>query len=87
MTFNIIYTGCASKPCQHGGSCQPVSRSRYTCNCVGGYGGSNCHELGKDANWAYFWFSLEYMYLGNSNVIFGEFCKNSIFFICLQFPV
>nr|XP_022298145.1 MAM and LDL-receptor class A domain-containing protein 1-like [Crassostrea virginica] len=37
--------GCAAMPCQHGGSCQPVSGSSYSCSCVGGYGGLNCHEL------------------------------------------
>ena len=83
MTFNVIYTGCAAMPCQHGGSCQPVSGSSYSCNCVGGYGGSNCQELGKDAIGAKFWFIIDYVYLANSNVLFGVFCKNSIIFLLL----
>jgi len=36
---------CASKPCQHGGTCTD-HMDRYSCSCVNGYEGITC-EAGK----------------------------------------
>ena len=33
--------GCASNPCQSGGTCVDVANG-YTCNCVAGYIGDHC---------------------------------------------
>ena len=39
---------CATSPCQNGGSCTDQVNG-YTCNCVGGYDGTNC-ENGNNNN-------------------------------------
>ena len=64
--YTIDFTECASQPCENKSTCKEEIINSYTCECLGGYSGTNC-EIGID----YYYSIYNLNYLDGATISFA----------------